>query len=338
MTPNHIPATPAPVGSVSDGATSVVSAPVPPAAATAVPASVVPVYVGIDVSKAKLDVAIDSRQEVLCFSNDEKGIAPLIEHLRGLGPTLIVVEATGGYERAVLRAAQEANLPIARVQPGRVRHFAKAQGMLAKSDPIDARLLAVYARCLQPPVTEKRTQSQVELQGLLNLRRQLIATRTAHKNQLQVAETAFVRTTLAKLIRQLHDQVKKIDKNIEKLIDSDKDLNNTRELLLSVPGIGAATAATLAAQLPELGKIDRAQIAALVGVAPYNRDSGKYAGSRAIFAGRAAVRCMLYMATLTAMRCNAAIRTFAERLKMTILNAIVRDAKPWSQPCLAEKA
>lgn len=307
-------------------------------------------YLGIDVSKDKLDLAVDGQEGVFTFANDAAGITQLIERLRQSQPALIVVEATGGYERAVLNAALEADLPIARVQPGRVRHFAKAQGLLAKSDGIDAHLLALYARCLQPALSEKRSKNQVELNALLVLRRQLINARTAHTNQMHIADSSFVRATLARLLRQIHDQIKKVDKKIVRLIDSDDDLADRRNLLLSVPGVGKTTAATLAAQLPELGKIDRCQIGALVGVAPYNRDSGKWTGKRSIFAGRPGVRSVLYMATISAIRCNPTIRQFAERLQkagkmpkvvitacmrklLTILNAIARDGAKWSPRC-----
>ncbi len=312
-------------------------------------------YLGIDVSKDKLDLAVEGQAEVVVFVNDPAGITQLIERLRQLRPALIVVEATGGYERAVLHAALDAALPIARVQPGRVRHFAKAQGLLAKSDGIDAHLLAVYARCLQPAVTEKRSKNQLELDALLVLRRQLIDTRTTLTNQLQMADSAFVRDSLAQLARQVHDRVKRVDQRIARLIDSDDDLAGRRDLLLSVPGVGKTTAATLAAQLPELGKIDRCQISALVGVAPYDRDSGKWQGKRSIFAGRAAVRSVLYMATITAIRCNPQIQTFAKRLQkagkmpkvvitacmrklLTMLNAMARDNIIWSPKCQLQKA
>jgi len=307
-------------------------------------------HLGIDVSKDKLHLAVDGQADLFTLANDAAGITQLIERMRQLHPKLIVVEATGGYERALLNAALEAALPIARVQPGRVRHFAKALGLLAKTDEIDAPLLALYARCLQPAVSEKRSKNQVELDALLVLRRQLIDTRTAHGNQLQMADSPFVRATLAKLLRQIQDRIKQVEKRIARLIDSDEDLAGRRDLLLSVPGVGKTTAATLAAQLPELGKIDRCQISALVGVAPYNRDSGKWAGKRAIFAGRAAVRSVLYMATLTAIRCNPVIRAFAQRLQkagklpkvvitacmrklLTMLNAMARDGLTWSPKC-----
>jgi transposase len=312
-------------------------------------------FLGIDVSKDKLDLAVEGQAGVAVFTNDAAGITQLIERLRQLRPALIVLEATGGYERLLLNTALDASLPVARVQPGRVRHFAKAQGLLAKSDGIDAHLLAVYARCLQPAVSEKRSKNQLELDALLVLRRQLIDTRTALTNQLQMADSSFVRATLAKLLRQIHDRIKQVEKRVTRLIDSDDDLAGRRDLLLSVPGVGKTTAATLAAQLPELGKIDRCQISALVGVAPYNRDSGKWAGKRAIFAGRAAVRSVLYMATITAIRCNSVIRAFAQRLQkagkmpkvvitacmrklLNMLNAIARDGIRWSPKCQLQHA
>lgn len=312
-------------------------------------------YAGIDVSKDKLDLAIEGQAEIILFTNDAAGITQLIQRLEQLRPTLIVVEATGGYERTVLHAALDAALPIARVQAGRVRHFAKASGLLAKNDAIDAHLLAVYARCIQPAVTEKRSENQLELNALLVLRRQLIDARTAHTNQMQAADSAFVKNTLAKLLRQIDDRIKHVDKKIARLIDSDDDLAGKRDLLLSVPGVGAVTAATLAAQLPELGKLDRCQIWALAGLAPYDRDSGKYKGKRSIFGGRAAVRSVLYMAAITAIRCNQVIRTFAQRLQkagkqpkvvitacmrklLTMLNALARDKINWSPKCQLQTA
>jgi len=313
------------------------------------------VYIGIDVSKDKLAVAIDAQTEVLTFSNDDAGAAQLIERIRPMSPALIVLEATGGYERAFLSAALDAQLPVARVQPSRVRHFALAQGLLAKSDCIDARLLAIYARCLQPAVSEKRSKKQAELDALLVLRRQLIDTRTAHTNQMKLADTSFARQTQAQLLRKINDQVKKVDKRIERLIDSDENLSGRCELLMSVPGIGKTTAATLAAQLPELGKADRQQICALVGLAPFDRDSGKWSGKRSIFGGRGAVRSVLYMAAVTAIRCNPVIIRFAQRLQkagkqpkvvitacmrklLTILNAIARDGQPWKPSCQLQTA
>ena len=307
------------------------------------PLSQTAVYIGVDVSKDKLDLAVDGQTEVSTFSNDAAGIDQLIERIRPMHPALIVIEATGGYERAFLNAALDARLLIARVQPSRVRHFAKAQGLLAKNDGIDARLLALYARCIQPSVCEKRPKNQVELENLLVLRRQLIDSRTAHTNQVKLTDSSFARATLAELIRKIHDHVKKVNKRIERLIDSDEDLSGRCDLLMSVPGVGKTTAATLAGKLPQLGTINRFKVTALAGLAPYDRESGKWTGKRSIFGGRAEVRSVLYMATVTAIRCNPVIKRFADRLKeagkprkvvitacmrklLTILNAMARDS------------
>lgn len=308
-----------------------------------------PVYLGIDVAKDKLDLAGDGIDAIETFPNDTAGIISLVSRLTALHPVLIVLEATGGYERAILDAALDRNLPIARVQPARVRHFAQAAGLLAKNDAIDARLLANYARLLQPAVAPKRSANQAELDALLVCRRQLIDTRTAHRNQVQLVRSNFVRDRLKNVLRKLEQQIKLLDQAIDRLIDSDDDLSGKRDLLASVPGVGKTTAATLIAQLPELGQIDKRRISALVGVAPYCFDSGRFTGKRRIFAGRSAVRSVLYMAAVTAIRCNPVIKAFAERLKaagkvpkviivacmrklLTQLNAMLRDNRRWDVP------
>jgi len=307
------------------------------------------VFLGIDVAKDKLDLAGDGIDSAESFPNDARGIASLLNRLTALHPALIVLEATGGYERAILDATLDRNLPIARVQPARVRHFAQAAGLLAKNDAIDARLLAAYAQALQPAVAQKRSANQAELDALVVCRRQLINTRIAHRNQLQLAPSNFVRDTLKNVLRKLEQQIKRVDQEIDRLIDSDDDFSGKRDLLASVPGVGKTTAATLIAQLPELGQIDKRQICALVGVAPFDFQSGRFKGKRRIFAGRTAVRCVLYMATVTAMRCNPIIKAFAQRLKaagkvtkivivacmrklLTQLNAMLRDRRRWDVP------
>jgi transposase len=307
------------------------------------------VYLGIDIAKDKLDLAIDGADALETFVNDAVGIASLVERLASLRPTLVVLEATGGYERAILDAALDRNLPVARVQPARVRHLALAAGLLAKNDDIDAHTLASYARLLQPAVTQKRSENQAELDALVVCRRQLIDTRTAHHNQLELAPSKFVRNTLKNVLRKLEQEIKRIDRQIDRLIDSDDDLSGKRELLTSVPGVGDTTAATLIAQLPELGQLGHRQVSALVGVAPFCFDSGRFQGKRRIFAGRAEVRAVLYMATVTAIRCNPIIQAFADRLKaagkaakviivacmrklLTKLNAMLRDHRRWDVP------
>lgn len=318
----------------------------------AVPAPVAAVFCGIDVSKDKLDLAVDDDGNdgaggpVETFANDAAGHAALAARLRALTPALVVLEATGGYERAALSALLDAGLPVARVEPRRVRRFAQAAGLAAKTDALDARLLARYARLLRPAVAERRTASQEELAALLTCRRQLIDARTAHANQLETVASPFVRRTLADLLKKLQKQIDKLDAQIAKLIDADDDLSGRRDLLESVPGVGPTTAATLAAQFPELGRLDRRESCALAGLAPYDDDSGRHRGRRSIAGGRAEVRSVLYMAALTARRCNPVIRAFADRLAaagkpakvvivacmrklLTILNAILRDGRPW---------
>lgn len=200
-------------------------------------------FCGLDVSKDKLDLAVDAADDddapkavVETFANDPPGLARLADRLRALAPTLVVLEATGGYERAALNALLDAGLPVARVEPRRVRRFAQAAGLLAKSDALDARLLARYARLLRPAVAERRTASEEELAALLTCRRQLIDARTAHANQLETAPASpFVRRTLADLLKKLQKQVDKLDAQIAKLIDADDDLSGRRDLLEGVP-------------------------------------------------------------------------------------------------------
>jgi transposase len=315
-------------------------------------------FIGIDISKDRLDLAVDAQRDVRGFSNDARGIAEILALLSQLRPQLVVLEATGGYERQLLNAGLDGGLPFARVEPGRVRHFALAHGLLAKTDHIDARALASFARLLSPPVTRRRSANREELNSLLVYRRQLIDTRTAHSNQAGHAEnieSAFVRRSLQRVLRKLENEIDAVDQRIAKFIDSDEELKGLRDVLGSTPGVGPTTAATLISQLPEIGSIDRSQVSALAGVAPFNHDSGRHSGKRAIRGGRRQVRNVLYMATLTAMRCNPVIKAFAQRLKgtgkaakvvivacmrklLTILNAMARDQKPWSVPGKAAPA
>jgi len=318
-----------------------------------------PVFLGVDVSKNTLDLGIrrsdqpNAKNPVQAYPNDPDGVGRLVERIKELKPALIVVEATGGYENLLLDAALDAGLPISRVQPGRVRHFAKAMGLLAKTDSIDADLLALYAERLLPSVTHRRTSNQIELDDLLTCRRQLIAARTVHNNQIRLVTSGRARTAHHKLVVQIDKQVKQLDDHIAKLIDSDDDLSGTCKLLESVPGVGKTTSATLAADLPELGKTDHRKIASLVGVAPFNHDSGSHKGKRAASGGRTAVRNVLYMAATSAIRWNRNMADFAKRLTdagkpykvvlvacihklLKILNAILRDNKPWNEKLVLE--
>lgn len=304
--------------------------------------------IGIDVAKDKLDLARSDSDDIIAFANTARGVDKLVSMLRKRRPTLIVIEATGGYERPALEALLEAELPVALAQPAHVRHFARALGVLAKTDAIDAHVLVRYARHAAPRLAEKHSKNRVELEALITCRRQLIAVRTEQRNRLGVTRAASARRAIETVLKTVQDQIDSLDEQIRTLVESDDEMNGWDTLLRSVPGVGAVLSTTLLAEMIELGAVGRTQISALAGVAPYNRDSGRFRGRRAIRGGRPAVRSALYMAALTAMRCNPVIRAFADRLKsagkptkvvivaamrklLTLLNAMVRDRLEWSQ-------
>jgi len=263
-------------------------------------------------------------------------------------PGLIVIEATGGYVRPALDALLDAGLPVALAQPAQVRHLAKSLGVLAKTDAIDARVLVTYARHAAPRLAEKRSKNRVELEALVTCRRQLISVRTEQRNQLETTRSGSARRALESVLKAVQSQIDSLDTQIRALIESDDEMNGWDRLLRTVPGVGPVLSATLLAELIELGAVGRAQISALAGVAPYNCDSGRIRGRRAIRGGRPAVRSALYMAAVTAIRCNPVIGAFANRLKetgkpskvvivaamrklLTYLNAMLRDGLEWSQ-------
>ena len=310
--------------------------------------------VGIDVSKATLDVARSDVHEVCTFANDEAGIAQLVKMLKPMSPTMIVVEATGGLEQAVIDALLDAACAVARVNPRQVRHLAKALGIEAKTDPIDARVLVEFARHATLRLVEKRSKTSVELEALITCRRQLIKTRTEQTNRLGTTRTKPARRAIEAVVKILNQQIDKLNAQIRKMIDCDDDLSRNDRILRSAPGVGPILSATLLCELTELGTIDRRQVGSLVGVAPFNRDSGRWRGKRSIRGGRTSVRNTLYMATLAAIRSNPVIRRFADRLKaagkcnkvvitaamrklLTILNAMLRDQLEWSQLKLVQK-
>jgi transposase len=303
-----------------------------------------PLYVGIDVAKDKLDVAFseDPAAPVDCIANDATAIAALVQRLLALKPAVIVVESTGGLERPLLEALLEAQLPVALVHPGRVRHFAKGVGVLAKTDRIDARVLVRFARQAEPRLAEKRRKSHDELRDLVACRRQLTATKTQQTNRRGATFAKSALKSIDAVVKALDKQIASLDKQIRDIIDADDDFKYLDGLLQSVPGVGPAVSATLAADLSELGDTDRQSVAALVGVAPFPDDSGTTKGKRSIRGGRADVRCALYMATLSAVRFNPVIKLFAQRLKsagkvnkvmitacmrklLALINAMVRD-------------
>jgi transposase len=270
-------------------------------------------FVGIDVGKAHLEVALWDSETSWRVSNDGDGIEKLITRLQALSPRLIVVEATGGLELPVVAAMASAELPVAVVNPTRVRDFARATGQLAKTDRLDALVLAHFAQAVRPKLRPLRSEEGEQLAALLTRRRQLVAMLTAEKNRL-VSTRPQLRQRLQKHIEWLQEELKSLDEEIASLIDSNPLWEEKNALLRSVPGIGPVTAATLLAELPELGTLNRQKIAALVGVAPVNKDSGKKRGKRRVFGGRTSVRRALYMAALNASRFNPVIRSFYERL------------------------
>jgi transposase len=317
-------------------------------------ASATSLFVGIDVSLAKLDVARSDSHAIVDLPNDAGGIDELVRALvTQQRPQCIVIEATGGYEQPLLDALLDARLPVARVNPRRVRAFARGLGVLAKTDRLDARVLVEFARRAEPRLAERRRASQVELEALVTCRRQLIATRTVHANQLKQTRSKPAAQAIGRVIDALNGQVASLDEQIRKLIESDDDFDHMDRLLRSAPGIGDVASATLIAELPELGNTDRHRIGALSGVVPFNHDSGKLKGTRSIAGGRATVRCALYMCALSAMRCNPVIKAFAQRLKAAgkrnkvilvacmrkltaILNAMLRDNLQWHELQLAK--
>ena len=304
------------------------------------------VYVGIDVAKANLDVVVDPSGQRWSFSNDDKGISEAVSRLRELSPALMVLEATGGIEVPLAAALGIAGLPVAVVNPRQIRDFAKATGKLAKTDVLDARVMARFAAAVQPtPRPLPETQSQ-ELAARLARRRQMVEMLTAEKNRLSSARKV-VRQRIEDHITWLEQELANIDRELRERIRKSPVWREKDDLLQSVPGIGPVVSATLLAELPELGALDRRQIAALAGVAPLNRDSGTLRGRRTVWGGRATVRAKLYMAALVATRYNAVIKAFYQRLcaagkakkvaltacmhkLLTILNAMLKHRTPWN--------
>ncbi|MBV9578000.1 MAG: IS110 family transposase [Chloroflexi bacterium] len=302
-------------------------------------------HVGIDVSKASLDVAIEPSHERWQVSNDEQGIAQLIEHLGPLEPERIVLEATGGYEVAVVAALGCAELPVVAVNPRQVREFARAIGRLAKTDVLDAQLLAQFGARVKPVLRPLPDAATRELAGLLARRRQLIEMRTAETNRLQLAVEP-VQAEIREHLRWLDKRIKQLDSDLHDRLRASPLWREKENLLRGIPGVGPVLTLTLLADLPEVGTISHARLAALVGVAPFNTDSGKRTGQRHIWGGRAAVRAVLYMATCTAVRHNPVLRALYQRLVatgkrkkvalvacmrklLTICNAILTSGTPW---------
>lgn len=303
------------------------------------------IYVGIDVSKPRLDVAL-STGETLQVAYDEAGLRRLLAYLNERAPALIVLEATGGLQ---VRAAAElaaAGLGVAVVNPRQVRDFARATGQLAKTDRLDARAIAAFAAAVRPAPRPLDDEAGLRLKALVARRRDLIGMRSAEKTRLAQAREERVRASIAQVIAHLDAQITALDADLDGAVKTSPLWRQAEDLLRSVPGVGPTLARTLLAELPELGRLSRRAVAALVGVAPLARDSGAMRGRRTIWGGRAQVRTVLYMATLAAVRVNPGLRAAYRRLKaagkppkvalvacmrklITILNAVLRDNKPY---------
>ena len=304
------------------------------------------VYVGVDVAKASLDIAVYSSDKKWQFTNDEAGISHVAELFKGLSPALVVMEATGGYETSLAYALKESGIPVAIVNPREVRDFAKATGKLAKTDALDAKVLAHFAAAIEPeprPISDEELQ---ELGAILARRRQISEMLTAEKNRLHTARKV-VGAGIKAHIAYLEKEMAEIEAGLQNKIQESPIEQAKYNLLRSVPGVGPTLCATLLIELPELGKLNKKQIAALVGVAPLNRDSGTLRGKRTIWGGRATVRRPLYMATLVATRHNPVIKAFYDRLcaagkakkvaltacmrkLLVILNAMLQHGTPWA--------
>jgi transposase len=309
------------------------------------------VYVGIDVAKRHLDVAVHPSGEAWRTEHTEASLAALAERLQALQPRLVVLEATGGLEVLLVGVLSAAGLPVVAINPRQARDFARATGTLAKTDALDAAVLAHFAAAIQPPVRVRPDAATQELAALLTRRRQLVEMLTAEKNRRGTAGTV-VRTQLDEHIRWLEQRLHDLDDDLAKRVKASAAWQAQATLLRSVPGVGPVLATTLLAELPELGQLSGKAIAKLVGVAPLNRDSGTKRGQRRIWGGRAAVRAVLYLAALAASRWNPRIRPFYERLRaagkppkvaraacmrklLLILNSMARTQQPWSAPAAA---
>jgi transposase len=304
------------------------------------------VYVGIDVSKDSLDVHVRPTGEAFSIASDAEGVADLIERLKGLAPSLVALEATGGFETVAAGALASAGLPVVVVNPNQVRAFAKALGRRAKTDPIDALVIAWFAEATQPVVRPLPDQDVRLLSDLIARRRQILQMLVAERQRLARALEPRLKKSLGRLIRALQKELAQIDEDIDQTVRSSPIWRRNEDLLQSVPGVGKIVSRTLMAELPELGTLNRRQVASLAGLAPFTQTSGRWRGKSFTSGGRASVRSVLFIASLSAARHNPELKLFHQRLiaagkpKMValiavarklliLLNAIIRDQKPW---------
>lgn len=307
------------------------------------------VYIGIDVSKTRLDIASRPDGKTWAVTNDETGIEKLVKQLSKYAPQCITIEASGGLERAVAMELVLAGLPVAIINPRRARDFAKASGLLAKTDRIDAACLAHFGQAMHPSLYQPSSDEERELAAMLTRRRQVVKMLSVERNHLASTADLTIRQQIERHIVWLEGELADIDNDLGQKIKASAQLSEQADIIRSVPGVGPVTTFTLLADLPELGKLNRKEITALVGVAPFNNDSGQRTGKRHTWGGRATVRATLYMAALSASRHNPVIRAFYERLLkagkakkvaltacmrklLTILNAMVKTRKKWNPP------
>jgi transposase len=305
-----------------------------------------PVYIGIDVAKDRLDVHVRPTGEAFALARDAAGLEALCARLAGLAPALVVLEATGGFEITVAGALAAAKLPLAVVNPRQIRDFARATGRLAKTDALDAAAIAHFAEAVKPAVRPLPDAVAQALGELVTRRRQLIEMMVAERNRARQLTQRRLVKGVERHLAMLQKELSALEQDLDDAVRGSPAWRESQDLLISVPGVGNTTARTLIADLPELGTLGHKQIAALVGVAPFNRDSGQRRGQRSIWGGRAGVRATLYMAALAAARFNPRIAAFADRLRaagkppkvvivacmrklLIILNAILRDRRPW---------
>jgi len=304
-------------------------------------------FIGIDVAKDRLDVHVRPTGESFTVGRDDQGIEELAKRLNAVAPTVVVLEATGGFETVVAAGLAAAGLPVAVVNPRQIRDFARATARLAKTDSLDAAVIAHFAEAVNPPVRPLADPQQRLLGELMARRRQLIDMMVAEANRRRLLTARRTLKSVDRVLATLKAQLKEIDHDIDIAVRGTPAWREAEDLLISVPGIGPKIARTLLAEMPELGRLDRRQIAALTGVAPFNRDSGTLRGRRTIAGGRTVVRSALYMSVLVSIRRNLPLAHTYHRLRasgkpakvaivacmrklVTILNAILRDKKPWA--------
>jgi transposase len=304
------------------------------------------VFVGIDVSKDRLDVHVRPGEQAFVVRRDGKGLHELVERLRGVEPSLVAVEATGGFETVVAAAIAGAQLPLAVVNPAQVRHFAQAVGKRAKTDPIDAAVIARFAEAVKPEPRALPDEAARLLAELVSRRTQIIEMLVAERQREKRASAERVRKSLSRLIRALEKELPEVDRDIDTMVRGSPVWRAKEDLLVTFPGVAQTITRSVLADLPELGGLTRREIASLVGIAPFTRQSGKWKGKSMIGGGRPAVRSALYMAALSASRCNPVMREFYQRLLargkpkmvaliavarkvLTVLNAMMRDNRPW---------